>query len=258
MKMRYDEVGKGPALILVHGLGGTGNLWGGVVPTLSRTFRVVIPDLQGSGRTPREGEISTGALATDLLELADSLGIERAHWVGHSYGALVLQLLAVKHPSRVASLALIGPFQGGPSDATRTALSARAEKARGEGLADIGSVTAQVGTSAQTKAYRPELAAFVREMVMRQDAHSYALTCEAIANSTPEDIASLRCSTLVITGDEDLTAPPQVAKALANKIAGCHFHVLPRCGHWAPVESAGEVTNLLLNFLINCSDSGLT
>ena len=48
MKMRYDEVGKGPALILVHGLGGTGNVWGGVAPTLSRTFRVVIPERERS------------------------------------------------------------------------------------------------------------------------------------------------------------------------------------------------------------------
>lgn len=249
MQIQFDETGSGVPLILVHGLGATGNLWGGVVPSLSRQFRVLCPDLRGSGRSPAEGEISTMALADDLLQMIDRLGIERAHWVGHSYGSVVLQHLAVKAPSRLISLGLIGPIQSA-SDAARTALKGRAEKARTEGLADIGTATAQVGTSAETKSHRPEVAAFVREMVMRQEAHAYAATCEAVASSAPAAIESITCPTLVITGDEDMTSPPTNAQAIADKIAGARFHVLPRCGHWTPVERPREVADLLLNFLL--------
>ena len=250
MKLRHDETGTGPALFLVHGLGATGNLWGGVVPTLSRQFRVVCPDLRGSGRTLCDGgAISSESLAADLLELADSLGIQQAHWVGHSYGCVVLQHLAVAHPSRVLGLGLIGPIRSA-SEAARAALAARAAKARAEGLADIGTATAQMGTSAETRAHRPEVAAFVREMVMRQDAESYAMTCEAVANSTPSGIENLRCPTLVITGDEDMTSPPPVARAIADLITDAKFHILPRCGHWTPIERSKEVTDLLVNFLL--------
>jgi 3-oxoadipate enol-lactonase len=254
MKLAFDETGNGPALILVHGLGATGNLWGGMVPTLARQFRVVCPDLRGSGRTTRVGDISTETLAGDLLELANGLGIEKAHWVGHSYGSVVLQHLAVEQPSRVLSLALIGPIQSA-SEAARPALAARAAKARAEGLAEIGSATAQVGTSAETKAHRPELAAFVRELVMRQDPESYAMTCEAVARSAPASIGKLRCPTLVITGDEDMTSPAPVAKAIADQIGGAHFQVLPRCGHWTPLERTRELTDQLLNFLLGAGTS---
>lgn len=240
MKLLYDESGSGTPVLLIHGLGGTGNVWGGIVPSLARHFRTICPDLPGCGRTQGDdGEVTTARLADALLAFADVLKLDRAHWVGHSYGSVVLQHLAAKAPGRVQSLALLGPFHA-PADATRKALADRAAKARAEGLVEIANATVQMGTSAETKAHRPEVAAFVRELVMRQDAHGYASICEAIAGTTPAPVEAIACPTLVVTGDEDNTAPPPVAKALADKIPGAAFHVLPRCGHWTPLEQIGR------------------
>lgn len=252
MELCCEEIGEGPPVILVHGLGGTGNLWGGVVATLMREYRCVCPDLRGSGRTGCQGEVSTTALVDDLLELADRLSIKHAHWVGHSYGSTVLQSLAVRYPTRVTSLALIGPVQAA-TDAMQASLSGRAAKARAEGLAAIADATAQGGLSGETRCCRPEVAAFVREMVMRQDPRLYALTCECIVKTVPAEIQTLCCPTLVLTGDEDPTSPPRVAKTIADKISGSQLHILPRCGHWAPVERVRQVTDLLVNFLVRSS-----
>jgi pimeloyl-ACP methyl ester carboxylesterase len=249
MELEYDEYGSGTPVLLVHGLGGTGNLWGGCVATLARHFRVVCPDLRGSGRSACEGEISTPALTADLLAFMDRLKIDQAHCVGHSYGTVLLQHLAVGNPGRVRSLSLLGPIHA-PAEAARKALAGRAATAHSEGLKGIADATVQAGTSAETKAHRPEVAAFVREMVMRQSAQGYAMTCEAVAGTQAAAVESLRCATLVVTGDEDATSPPLVAKALADKIAGSRFHVLPRCGHWMPVEHPRPLTELLFNFLI--------
>ena len=249
MKLQFDEFGSGPALFLVHGLGATSNLWGGVAPTLSRQFRVICADLRGSGRSTRHGAITTEELCGDLLELADQLGVDKAHWFGHSYGSVLVQHLAVLNPTRTLSVGLIGPIQSA-SDAARAALTARAAKARAEGLTDIGSATVQMGTSADTKAHRPELAAFVREMVMRQDVESYAMTCEAVASSAAAKIEQIRCPALVVTGDEDNTSPPLVAKAIADKLGGSRFQILARCGHWTPLERSRELTAVLTNFLL--------
>jgi 3-oxoadipate enol-lactonase len=252
MELRYDEIGKGPAVILVHGLGGTSNLWGGIVPTLMREYRVVCPDLRGSGRTGCEGELSILTLVDDLVELSDRLSIKSANWVGHSYGSTVLQSLAVRYPTCVMSLTLIGPVQTA-TEAMQVSLTERAARAQTEGLEAIASATAQAGLSAETRACRPEIAAFVREMVMRQDPRLYALTCECIVKTVSAEIETLRCPTLVMTGDEDSTSPPRVAKKIANRVTASQFHILPRCGHWAPVERVRQVTDLLVNFLVRSS-----
>jgi 3-oxoadipate enol-lactonase len=250
MKMIYDEQGTGTPVLLIHGLGGTGNVWGGCVTSLSRHFRTLCPDLIGSGRTPLEGTITTTSLARALLSFMDERTQDRVHVVGHSYGSAVAQHLALANPARVRSLSLIGPIQA-PAPAAKKAIAERAAKARSEGMAGIATATAQVGTSALTKAHRPEVAAFVKELVMRQDSHGYAATCEAIAGTEPAKLESLSCPTLVITGDEDATSPPPVAKELADKIPNARFHVIAGCGHWTPLEHTREVTEHLFNFLIS-------
>jgi 3-oxoadipate enol-lactonase len=249
MAMQYDELGSGTPVILIHGLGATGNVWGGCIPSLSRHFRTLYPDLPGSGRTPAGAEVSTPSLVQALLGFMDRLSLDSAHIVGHSYGSVLAQHLAVGHGKRVRSLSLIGPIQA-PAEGAKKALAERAAKVRSEGLVAVANATVQVATSALTKTHRPEVAAFVRELVMRQDPNGYAATCEAIIGTEPAKLENIACPTLVITGDEDATSPPLVAKALADKINGASFHVLAGCGHWTPLEHSQPLTERLFNFLI--------
>ena len=117
-------------------------------------------------------------------------------------------------------------------------------------MVGIADAIVQGGTSAETKAHRPEVAAFVREMLMRQDPEGYALTCEALAAVEAAEVEQIAVPTLLLTGDEDGTAPPRAVKALADRIAGSRFEVLDRCGHWTTFEKSTEVSNALLNFLL--------
>jgi 3-oxoadipate enol-lactonase len=252
VKLHYDEYGAGEALILVHGLGGTGRVWRGMMQENMCVYRAVCPDLRGAGRSESGGEFSTPSFVADLLELADELDITRCHWVGHSYGSAILQALAVDHPERVISLTMIGPIAS-PSETMKTSLEHRAAIARAQGLAEIASATARMGISATTSKDRPEIATRVREMVLEQDPRSYALTCEAITRTVAAEIETLRCPTLVLTGDEDQTASPQVGRTIAEKIPDAEFHLLRHCGHWAPVERAYEVAGRLVEFLARSS-----
>lgn len=244
-----EITGSGEALLLVHGLGGTSNVWLPQARTLSRHFLVVRPELSGSGRAPLDGSLSTEGLVAELVWLMDELELDSAHLAGHSYGALICQHLAARHPERVDSLFLLGAFRE-PPDPARRALRERAAKARVEGLADIADEIVEAGTSAETKAARPEVAAFVRELIMRQVPSGYAATCESLADSYAADLAELDCPTLVLTGDEDNTAPPSAALAVAEAIPEAAFEILPRCGHWATLERPREVTSQMVNFLL--------
>jgi len=236
-------------VLLVHGLGGTSNVWGPQAGVLSRLQFVLCPDNRGCGRSPRAAEVSIAGLVEDLVELIDERGLGAVHLVGHSLGSVVAQHLAVLHPQRVRSLVLVGPIHS-PVDATRNALRERAVKARSEGLLGIANLTVQVGLSAESKAHRPEVAAFVRELVMGQQADAYALHCEAIADIEGASLQRLRCPTLVVTGDEDATSPPVVARALAAQIPGARFELLSRCGHWASLEQPQALSRLILDFML--------
>ena len=246
-EIAVEQVGDGDALVMVHGLGGTSNSWFPQVESLARFFRVVRPDLEGSGRSPATGALSIASFAADVIALMDALEIPTAHLCGHSMGTIVCQHIAAEAPERVKSLALFGPLAE-PPEAARQAIRDRGAVARRDGMAPIADTLVQVAISADTKAHYPAAAAFVREILMRQDAEGYARTCEALAAATSADLGSIRCPTLLVTGDEDGVSPPPAVRTLKRRIKGSRLLVFPGCGHWTPIEKPAQASAALLNF----------
>lgn len=246
--MKLETIGQGENVLFVHGLGGTPNVFWPQVSVLSRFFKCLCPELPGSGSSPAATPFTLVDLADQLAALLQSEG-GRAHVVGHSLGTVVCQHLAARHGDLVRSLALIGPLRE-PAPGARSALADRAVKARAEGMSGIADAIVAGGTSAETKAHQPVVAAFVRELLMRQDPEGYALTCEALSKAEAADGNAITVPTLLITGDEDGTAPPPAVLALQQTIAGARTVILDRCGHWTTLERPSEVNSALLNFLL--------
>ncbi len=176
------------------------------------------------------------------------LGIERAVLAGHSMGTIVCQHIALLQPRLVQALALFGPLTA-PPDQARGGLKARAQKARTEGMGDIADAIVQAATSAQTRERNPVAVALVRESVMRQDPAGYAANCEALAEAEAADAGRIACPTLLVTGEDDVVAPPSVTRLLAERIDGAQAHILPRCGHWTPFEAVEACNAHLKEFL---------
>lgn len=246
-RMAVEVEGAGPPVIMVHGLGGTSNVFQPQLKGLAARFRVIRPDLPGSGRSAFNGALSIDGYVAALARMARVLGAEKAHWVGHSMGTIVCQHLAVEQPGMVRSLALFGPLLA-PPDANREGLRARASQARSDSMAPIADAIVESATAADTKANNSVAAACVREMVMRQPAEGYAASCEALAAAAPADIDRIRCPTLLITGDEDMVAPPSAVRAMAARIAGSRVTVFNRCGHWTTFERAADCSAALRDF----------
>jgi 3-oxoadipate enol-lactonase len=246
--MMIDSDGEGPPLVLLHGLGGTSNSFQAMLPALAG-FRVVRPDLPGAGRsvTPHQ-KITVDFLVQAVETAAVHLGVNRAHLVGHSFGTLIAQHLAARHPERVASLTLFGPILE-PHDAARQRLSDRAVMARQEGMAAVADQVIGPTLSTATARENPIAVAFVRESHMRQDAEGFARSCEALADAEKADHRLIDCPTLIVTGDEDAVGPASVAQELADKIGGAKTVILHRCGHWTPIEKSQECGTLLSEFV---------
>jgi len=249
-----EEEGDGDAVVCVHGLGGSTNTFTPLMPALAR-HRVIRVDMPGSARSQRvEGPLTIERFVETLLSVCTRLNVTRAHWIGHSLGTIVCQHVAVTAPKLVRSIALFGPLIA-PPEAARTAIRARAAKARAEGAAGmheiaLGLVNAAI--SADTRQRSPLAVAFVRESLMRQDADGYARTCDALAEASPAAVERIEAPVLLVTGDEDGVAPPQQVRAFAEKLHSAkstRVVVLPRCGHWTPIERPEECARELRDFL---------
>jgi len=252
-RVAVEDEGDGPVVVCVHGLGGSSNTWTPLMPALAR-HRVVRVDLPGSGRSQgAEGSLTIERYVDVLLGVCARLNITRAHWLGHSMGTIVVQHLAAAHPKLVASVALFGPLIA-PPDAARAAMTARAQKAR-EGTAGMHEITQTLlnaAISADTRQRLPVALAFVRESLMRQDGEAYARSCEALAGAQAAAVERIEAPVLLVTGDEDGVAPPLAVRAMADKLHGARSTrvvVLPRCGHWTPVERPEECQRELREFL---------
>jgi pimeloyl-ACP methyl ester carboxylesterase len=87
---------------------------------------------------------------------------------------------------------------------------------------------------------------------MRQDGESYARSCEALADAPAAAVEKIEAPTLLVTGDEDGVAPPQSVRSMAERLQGVRSKrvvVLPRCGHWTPIERSEDCVRELRSFL---------
>ena len=240
-----------PQVLMIYGLGGTSNVWCAQREALARNFRVICPDLEGSGRSPLLGHLSIDGFVTDMATLLETLNISSAHVAGYSLGTVICQHLAVKYPERVKSLVLLGPIAA-PSEAPGTdSWNVRGTCVpTGEcGCSDAFDFKSALSTT--TRATNPGLVAFLRESVMRQSVEGYARTCEALAEAMPADVDRIQCPALLITGDEDQTAPPQQSHLLAKAIARSEFILLSSVAHMTPLERPREVNQAMLKFYLN-------
>jgi pimeloyl-ACP methyl ester carboxylesterase len=107
-RVSYRAAGRGPLLVLLHGIAGTSATWETVIPRLSERHTVIAPDLLGHGESGKpEGDYSLGAYANAIRDLLEALGRERGTIVGHSLGGGVALQFAYQFPERCERLVLV-------------------------------------------------------------------------------------------------------------------------------------------------------
>jgi 3-oxoadipate enol-lactonase len=243
-----EREGEGPAVLFVHGLGGTTNFYEPQARALASSRTVIRFDLAGAGRSPLTGTPSIESWADDAEAILDRIGIGSAAVVGHSMGTLIAAHLAATRPERVSKLALLGALRA-QTEQAKQATRQRAATVREKGMEAVAPGIVAAATSERTRRDHPALAAFVREMLFRQDPRGYAACCEALANAAGPACTDIRAPALLIAGSEDKTSPPELSETLAKEIPSARVEVIPDIGHWHAVEAAGQVTAALRDFI---------
>ena len=210
MKVAYriDGHEARPPLVLASSLGTTWELWDAQLPSLVEDFRVVRYDHPGHGRSPiPDASLTVESLADGVVELIDALDLERVSFCGLSLGGMVGMALALRAPERVDRLVLcctaahLGPVEGWYE---------RAEVVRARGTSAIADAVLGRWFTERFRDESPVTIARFREMLEGTPAEGYAACCEAIARwDARSDVSAIRAPTLVISGDDDVAAPPR-------------------------------------------------
>ncbi|MCX6471920.1 MAG: alpha/beta fold hydrolase [Corynebacteriales bacterium] len=247
-RLFVEKTGSGPAVVLIHGLGGATTVYEPQVAALAENNTVLRYDLSGHGRSPVAGPNSIAGWVDELKALLDSHGIESAVLVAHSMGTLVATTFTATYPDRVSKVALLGPVKEQP-DAAKTATRARARAVREGGMSAVADTILGAALSPTTHEGRPVAVTAVRELLLGQDPAGYAFACEALAAAVEPDFASISVPVLLLTGDADKVSPVAVNEELLATFPNAQLNVLEGVGHWHSLEDPTSVTHRLQDFL---------
>ncbi len=245
-----------PPVLLLHGVGGGRQAWGdglsGTGPALAAAgFTVLAVDFPGYGLSPVITPYHLAGLADALHRLIAHLGLGPATLVGHSMGGMVALELAARAPLAVAGLVLAStsPAFGKPGgDWQQGFLQSRfAPLDAGRGMAGLAAQLVATmlapGAAAATVAAAQALMAGVPEPTYR------SALAALLAFDRRAALPHITVPTLVITGEHDRTAAPEVARRMAERIPGACLLTVPDAGHLLPMERPAAFNAALLAFL---------
>ena len=244
LQYRFDGPEEAPVLILGPSLGTTWHMWDRQIPELIKQWRVFRFDLPGHGGAPAYPAGSVGDLTTRLLATLEGLGVQRFGYAGCALGGAVGIELALRHPERLASLALIA---ASPRFGTADEFRQRGVIVRTNGLDPIARTAPERWFTGGFAAAQPAITEWAVQMVRTTDPGCYIASCEALASfDVRPELGRVGVPTLVLVGSDDQVTGPAEARTLVAGIPDARLAVVPGASHLVPVEQPAAVTDLLV------------
>jgi pimeloyl-ACP methyl ester carboxylesterase len=231
----YDEQGQGEALVLLHGGAVDARFFEHNVAPLAEHYRVITTDLWGHGRTAdRAGPFTLESFASDVAELIERVAGGPAHVLGHSIGAAVALMLALRRPELVRKLIEISG--GYDIEADVGAQSRSIDDMVEQTVAFLGKTYGEV--SPDGEAHFP--------VVVRKD---FELSSREPRLSV-QDLGALEVLTLVMYADDDIT-PLEHALDFYRALPNAELAIVPGTSHFLLQEKAALCNAIILDFLLN-------
>jgi aminoacrylate hydrolase len=251
-QLYYESHGKGPALLLVAGLGGIGTYWQRHVDALARHFTVVLHDHRGCGRSAHTRlNYSVEQMSGDVLDLMDALGIAKAHFCGHSTGGAIGQVLALDHPTRIDRLVLSATWTKADAYFNRLfAVRAAALEKGGPALyRQLGNLLLYPPWWLAQNVEKLEAAQARSEIPETPDDIAKSRIAGILRFDRVKDLPRIAHRTLVTCARDDAVTPAYFSEALAEAIPGAELVVLPTGGHFYNHACQEEFERVVLKFL---------
>ncbi len=248
----YEVAGSGPPLLLVPGLGGIGAFWKAQVAAFSPHFTVITHDHRGCGQSSHTRRAYTvEGMAEDVIGLMDALKIERAHYVGHSTGGAIGQVLAATRPDRIGRLVLGATWRVADAyfrllfDVRKRVLLDSGNEAYAEAAALALFPPSYISAHAQTLAAERRAA-----LAVAADPAITASRIDAICafDGTPH-LAKIGQPTLIVVAEDDVVTPRYLSDDLKRHLPRALYRVMDRGGHMVPRTEEQAFNGIVLPFL---------
>ncbi len=245
------EAGKGPPVVLLHGLGGTHTVWNEILPGLSEEFHVLAPDLRGHGRSPNPtgSTYSFDEMAGDVEKLLVDHQLADAHLVGLSAGGFLALYEAVRAPAKLRSLVLISSA-GHSEQHTRGIVDRWAATYREDGFDTYALRLLKDLYYPDWIEAHLDYADEVREQLRTADLRGTAGWGAATKTFDLRGrLGKIRLPTLIIQGMDDAVVDSSHARLLRQTIPGAELKLLAQTGHMVPVERPAATLEAVRTFL---------
>ena len=262
-RVAYLDVGEGNSIILIHGFGGSMWHWENQYPLLAKSYRVIIPDLLGSGLSDKPEIIySPDHLVKFFLEFMKKLNITRATLIGNSMGAGLAMAMALDHPEYVERLVLISGFPAKIEESVASPQYRQFLLNRPPlWLVNIGNQFAGRGTTEK----------FLKEIIHQPELITSVIVERSFQNRLRGGVLSPLYSlldhihtweerygqrlnqishpTLLLWGEHDRVFPLKVGQQVKDLLGQSDWQVIPQSGHLPQWENPKVVNPLILSFL---------
>ena len=248
-----ETEGRGPPLVLLHGVGLDRAMWAAQVCAFRPHFQVIAYDLLGHGQSPTVTSLATfddyvGQLERVVSEIAGG----SAMIVGFSFGGLIAQGYAAAFPASVRKLMLMSTVFNRSPDERRAVLD-RLAVARNEGLGATLEVALGRWFSAPYLHDHPEAISGLRQRFLTNDMESFLAAYRIFATADAAiagRLGHIRCPTLVLTGELDTGSTPEMARRMADTIPGAAYSIIPAGRHMMAMELATAVNEAIAEFAV--------
>ncbi|SDN82116.1 alpha/beta fold hydrolase [Afipia sp. GAS231] len=243
------QFGEGPPLFLFHSLLSDRASFDAIVPDLSKSFRVIVPELPGFGRS----QAVTGGLAAVADRMAeavkDAAPAKDAIVLGNGYGGFVALQMAIRHPG-IASKFVLADCGAAFSEPGREAFRNMAAASRAKGLAAITDVAMRRLFAPDFQAAHPDLMADRRAAFLRTDLDVFCAACDALASlDLRPELGKVKSPVLVLVGEHDEATPPPMSHELASLLPQAHLEIIPGCAHVPQLQSPELFLDVIGDFL---------
>ena len=242
--IRYMEVGQGPAVILLHGLGSVKEIWSANIGALSAKYHVYALDQIGFGHSDKPLLDYKIATFVDFLHaFMQSQNLSKATLVGNSLGGWIALDFAARHPEMVDKLVLVDSAGLPWGKAIAVDLNPAS-------LEDMRTLLDSIFYDKKMVSEEFVLQAFTNH-VHNNDGYTIQRTLAGFAQNQFEDakLASIHSATLVVWGRQDELIPVSSGEKLRDGIPGAKLVVFEHCGHVPQLEKPAEFNQALIDFL---------
>jgi len=248
----FQDIGSGPAVVLLHGFPFNHSLWQEQAMVLSQRYRVIVPDLPGfGGSSLGESPVTMNQMAQEVVELMDLLEVNDATIGGLSMGGYVVLAFYKLFPDRVRALVLADTRAQGDTEEAKQVRAKQAEEALSEGMIGIVNSMLPKLFTPDSVTKRPEAVKRIREMMMttKPEGAAGALMGMAIREDQTETLSRINVPTLILVGRDDVITPVVDSESMHAKIPRSQLVVIENAGHVSNVEQADVFNSKLLSFL---------